>query len=148
MEAADFISLAGKLTAAANAGEATYRTAVSRAYYGAFHVALSFLAELGFSAPRTANVHAFVQHHLNASEQPAARTAASLLSDLHAARNRADYQLGNPAVESQSFAKLCVETAHAVRSAVSECRQPPTREQVRAGITAYVQRIAGMRQQG
>jgi uncharacterized protein (UPF0332 family) len=60
----DFISLAGKLAANANADEATYRTAVSRAYYGAFHLAATFLAELGFAAPRMANVHVFVQHHL------------------------------------------------------------------------------------
>lgn len=56
----DFVSLAGKLAANANADEATYRTAVSRAYYGAFHLAAAFLAELGFVAPRTANVHVFV----------------------------------------------------------------------------------------
>ena len=125
-------------------GEATYRTAVSRAYC-AFHLATSFLAELGFSAPRTANVHVFVQYHLNGSDQPAALNAASLLSDLHAARNRADYQLSNHTAETQAFAKLCVETAHEVRDALLACRQSPIREQVHTGITAYVQRIAGHR---
>lgn len=112
MDADDFISLAGKLAASANAGEATYRTAASRAYYRAFHLSMSFLGELGFSAPRAANVHVFVQHHLNGSDQPAACSDASLLSDLHAARNRADYQLRNHTAGTQAVAKLCVETAH------------------------------------
>jgi uncharacterized protein (UPF0332 family) len=136
----DFISLAGKLAANANADEATYRTAVSRAYYGAFHLAATFLAELGFAAPRMANVHVFVQHHLNGSGQPSACTAASLLSDLHSARNRADYQLGRGSAGTQAIAKLSVETAHEIRNALLECSQSPTREQVRVGISAYVRR--------
>ena len=146
MDPVDFISLAGKLAATANADEAAYRTAVSRAYYGAFHMAASFLAELGFSAPRTANVHVFVQHHLNGSGQASARTAASLLSDLHAARNRADYQLSHSRAGTQALAKLSVETAHEIRIALLECSKSPTREQVRTGLSAYVQQITGTRQ--
>jgi len=139
----DFISLAGRLAATANAEEAVYRTAVSRAYYGTFHLALSLLNELGFHAPRTANVHVFVQHHLNASGQSSACIAASLLSDLHAARNRADYQLGRNTAGTHAIAKFCVETAHEIRTALSECAQSPIREHVRNGVAAYVQRISG-----
>jgi uncharacterized protein (UPF0332 family) len=146
MDPVDFISLAGKLAATANADDAAYRTAVSRAYYGAFHLAALFLAELGFSAPRTANVHVFVQHHLNGSRQLPACTAASLLSDLHAARNRADYQLGHDTVGTQAVAKWSVEMAHQIRAALLECSQSPIREQVRTGTSAYVQRITGSRQ--
>jgi uncharacterized protein (UPF0332 family) len=142
MDASAFVSLAGRLAATANADEAVYRTAVSRAYYGAFHLAMSFLADLGFSAPRTANVHVFVQHHLNGSGQPAACTAASLLSDLHAARNRADYQLSHRTAGTQAIAKLCVETAHEIQTALRECARSPANEQVRTGITAYVRRVS------
>jgi uncharacterized protein (UPF0332 family) len=145
MDGDEFIALAGKLAASADAGEATYRTAVSRAYYGAFHLAMSFLEELGFSAPRTANVHVYVQHHLNGSDLPDACRAASLLSDLHAARNKADYQLGNTTVATQAFAMLRVEMAHEVRSAVTACKRSPTREQVRSGIAAYVRKIGPLR---
>jgi uncharacterized protein (UPF0332 family) len=139
----DFLSLAGKLAVAANAEEAVYRTAVSRAYYGTFHLAVSLLAELGFSAPRTANVHVFVQHHLNGSGQPSACIAASLLSDLHAARNRADYQLDRNTAGTHPVAKLCVETAHEIRTALTECSRSPIREQICNGIAAYVQRVSG-----
>jgi uncharacterized protein (UPF0332 family) len=145
MDPVDFISLAGKLAATANAGDAVYRTAVSRAYYGVFHLAASLLAQLGYSAPRTANVHVFVQHHLNGSGHPSACAAASLLGDLHAARNRADYQLGRNTAGTQAVAKFCVEMAHEIRTALWECSQSPAREQVRSGIAAYVQRGAGTR---
>ncbi|MEO8498262.1 MAG: HEPN domain-containing protein [Planctomycetota bacterium] len=145
MNADDFLSLAGKLAASTNAGEATYRSAVSRAYYGAFHLANSLLTELGHSAPRTANVHVFVQHHLNGSGEPSARLAASLLSDLHAARNRADYQLQNVSAGTQAVARLSVETAHEIRTALVTCIESPAREQVLTGLAAYAQRIAGTR---
>jgi uncharacterized protein (UPF0332 family) len=147
MDAVDFILLAGKLAASANAHEAVCRTAVSRSYYGAFHLAAAFLAELGFFAPRTANVHVFVQHHLTGSGQPSACTAASLLSDLHAARNRADYQLSNPKAGTHAVAKWCVELAHEIRTALLQCAQSPAKEHVRAGITAYLQRISGTPEQ-
>jgi uncharacterized protein (UPF0332 family) len=146
MNADDFLSLAGKFAASTHAGEATYRSAVSRAYYGAFHLASSLLAELGHSAPRTANVHIFVQHHLNGSSQLSACTAASLASDLHAARNRADYQLDNDSAGTQAVAKLSVETAHEIRSALVKCAEPPAREQMLTGLAAYAERIAGARQ--
>lgn len=147
MDALDFISMAGKLAASANAGEATYRTSSSRAYYGAFHLAAAFLAELGFAAPRSANVHVFVQHHLHGSGDPFACRAASLLADLHATRNRADYQLSNQTVGTQAVAKLCVETAHEIRISLLACAQSPNREHVRNGVAAYVERISQTQRQ-
>lgn len=139
----DFISVAGRLAATANSEEAVYRTAVSRAYYGAFHLAASLLKDLGFSAPRTANVHVFVQHCLNGSGQSSACIAASLLGDLHAARIRADYQLDRTTVGTHAVAMLCVEMAHEIRTALLECWETPTREHVRTGIAAYLDRISG-----
>jgi hypothetical protein len=44
----DFLALAGKLLAnSPNPSEAVCRTAISRAYYGAFHLGRAFLKELG-----------------------------------------------------------------------------------------------------
>jgi uncharacterized protein (UPF0332 family) len=97
MDGHAFIALAGKLAAE----EATYRTAVSRAYYGAFHVARSFLVELGFEPLSNANVHAFARHYLNGSGIAQACLAAGELGDLQTARNRADYRLDESSVGSQ-----------------------------------------------
>jgi uncharacterized protein (UPF0332 family) len=141
MDGFDFIALAGKFAAMPAAGEATYRTAVSRAYYGAFHVARSFLVELGFEPVGNANVHGFVRHYLNASGHSGACLAASQLSWLQAARNRADYKLGDPGVGFQAFAMVCVEQAHRVVSDLQNCRADEARDSIQQAIAEYEQRI-------
>ncbi|MEX2317988.1 MAG: HEPN domain-containing protein [Pirellulales bacterium] len=124
-----------------SAGEATYRTAVSRAYYGAFHVAHGFLHELGLRPPANANVHGFVQHYLNGSKHGDACRAASLLSHLHAARIRADYRLDGPQFSSQQDAMLIVEQAALVVSALNNCRSEGAWGSIRHAIAEYEQKI-------
>ena len=51
----EFIILAGKL--ATSADEASLRSAVSRAYYGAFHLAIQFLNDIERPVPQNANAH-------------------------------------------------------------------------------------------
>jgi hypothetical protein len=51
----DFLSLATRLAAATT--EADWRTAVSRAYYAAFHVARRLLTDLNFTVPRADRAH-------------------------------------------------------------------------------------------
>jgi len=140
MDGSDFIALAGKLAAAPSADEATCRTAVSRAYYGAFHVARSYLVELGFAPVGNANVHGFVQHYLNGSNNPDACRAASLLSHLQAARNRADYRLEDEQIGSRRHAMLVVERAHLVVSSLDDCRRDDTRQSIQQAIAEYVQK--------
>jgi uncharacterized protein (UPF0332 family) len=140
MEGHDFIALAGKL-AASPADEATYRTAVGRAYYGAFHVARSFLVELGFQPVGNANVHAFVRHCLNGSGHPDAYIAATELGDLQTARNRSDYQLADRSVGSREFAMACVERAHRVVSALEQCRRDDDRSAIQLAIAEFQRKI-------
>jgi len=141
MDGHQFIVLAGKLAAAPAGDEATYRTAVSRAYYGAFHVARSFLVELGFEPIRNLSVHAFVRRYLNASGDPNAIAATDELGDLQQARNRADYDLDDPDVGSRGFAMVSVERAHRVVSALESCRRDDVRDGIRDGIAEYERRI-------
>jgi uncharacterized protein (UPF0332 family) len=141
MDATAFIALAGKLAAAPAAEEASYRTAVSRAYYGAFHAARLFLVELGFKPVGNANVHAFVRHYLNGSNHPDASLAAGQLADLQAARNRADYDLDNPDVGRRAYAMVIVERAHRVVSALAKCREDAAIEAIRQGIGEYERKI-------
>jgi uncharacterized protein (UPF0332 family) len=141
MDGRDFIALAGRLAAMPAADEAMYRTAVSRAYYGAFHVARSFLIELGFAPPANANVHSFVRHYLNGSGDRDACRAASLLSQLQSARNRADYKFDEPSAGSRGRAMVCTEWAHRVVSAVENCRADDTRKLIRRTIAEYERRI-------
>jgi uncharacterized protein (UPF0332 family) len=140
MDGNDFIALAGKLAAPPAADEAACRTAISRAYYGAFHVARSLLTELGFAAVGNANVHGFVQHYLNGSGDPQACRAASLLSHLQMARNKADYRLDDRQFGARE-AMLIVERAHLAVSAIDACRAEDERETIRQGIIAYEQKV-------
>jgi uncharacterized protein (UPF0332 family) len=141
MDANNFIALAGKLAVMSHADEAAYRTAVSRAYYGAFHVARLFLTELGFEPVANANVHAFVRHYLSGSRHRDARLAAAELADLQQARNRADYQLDNPDVGSRAYAMVSVERATRIISALDRCQAREARDSIRQGIAEYERRI-------
>jgi uncharacterized protein (UPF0332 family) len=141
MDGRDFIALAGRLAAVSAADEAAFRTVVGRAYYGAFHVARSFLVELGFPPVGNANVHGFVRRYLSGSGHPEACLAASELGDLQMARNRADYNLEDPHVASRAYAILCVERAHRVVSLLENCRPDDARNSIREAIAEYEQRI-------
>lgn len=141
MDGRDFIALAGKLSATLRGDEPEYRTAVSRAYYGAFHVARAFLAELGFRPLQNANVHAFVQRILNGSGHREAGRAADDLRDLQSARNRADYDLGDNEVGTREYAMFSVERAHRIVSALDDCRREDARGTIRQGIAEYEKRI-------
>lgn len=136
-----FIQLAGKLAATAAADEATGRSAVSRAYYGAFHLALAFLRELAISVPANAYAHAAVQRYLIASGQSDVQQAGMSLASLHSDRIRADYRLDDPRFEDVRFAKLKVALAHEVRSALEKCLRDENKPLIKAGIVAYRQRI-------
>lgn len=140
MTGADFIAVAGKLAVGANSDEAAFGSAVSRAYYGAYHIAISLLADLGFPLPANANAHVFAQRTLVGSGHQAARQAGYLLGDLHADRIRADYKPENRGVGAQRFAKLRVETAVAIQVALSAYRSEPARDELKAGIAAYLQK--------
>jgi uncharacterized protein (UPF0332 family) len=109
MDGNHFIALAGRLAAGTQSGEAEYRTAISRACYGTFHLGRSFLVELGYQPIGNANVHAFVQRYLNGSGHADACFVATQLAHLQSSRNRADYNLDDSTVGLRDFAMVCVE---------------------------------------
>jgi uncharacterized protein (UPF0332 family) len=132
------VAFAGKLVASHSHTTAALRAAISRAYYGAYHLTGDLLVEMGFSRGRQHNYH----HDLLNSGQAEARLAGQLLENLRTSRNLADYELGNPRAEQLRYAQSCVEDAEKVQSLLSDCRQEPLRTAVKSGIEAYRQRIA------
>jgi uncharacterized protein (UPF0332 family) len=133
----EFISLAGKLCVNPHVGdaEARYRTAVSRAYYGAFHLAVDFLEnELGESVARNYLAHQFVYRGLFGCGDDDARHAARLLNDLRAMRNDADYDSDEARFRIQATAEESVVNAHDVRSSLDACRKTCQDETVREGL--------------
>ena len=112
MDAAEFITLSGKLVAMGPPGA---RSAVSRAYYGAFHLAQALLVEMAAESCGSGKAHNLVPLYLRSADHPDATAAADLLSDLHADRIKADYRLELAKAESQRFAMTAVETAREIQ---------------------------------
>lgn len=140
----DFIDFAGKI-AATYSDAAACRSAISRAYYGAFHVVKSFLELCGIRSPRNANTHVFLQRSLLNSGVPLASEAGLLLADLFSDRLSADYQLAKRHVENVAYARTSVETAERIRIAIQSCDTDATRRQVAAGIADYERALAARR---
>jgi len=90
MDPREFIAFAGQIT---EQGRPAARSAVSRAYYGAFHLAIEVLHEFE-SGPSAAGVaHNFVSNILQNIGVETARVAGSLLANLRGDRVKADYRL-------------------------------------------------------
>lgn len=142
MTGTDYIGFAAKI-AATYADAASCRSAISRAYYGAFHLARSLLDRLETRPPRNANAHVFVQHRLANCGHPLAVEAGCFLADLYADRLNADYNLTKKQVETVSYARTSVETAKRIQHALEACDNDQVREQIKAGIAGYERRIAG-----
>lgn len=91
MDGNDFVALAARLSN--QQGEAELRSAVSRAYYGAFHVAKSLFQDVCrihiSSGPAG---HGEVIRLLSQLSTTDGRTASSKLGSLRTARNTADLQ--------------------------------------------------------
>lgn len=93
MTGEDFIGVATRLLAGRS--EADLRTAVSRAYYGAFHLARGFVQQCGVVIPSGPEVHKSVQWCLANAGDAELRKCADWLESLRSTRNKADYDLSD-----------------------------------------------------
>lgn len=137
MDAADFIDFAGKMAAPNNSVPAQYRSAVSRAYYGCFHLAKELLGELRFHCKNRENEHQYVQRHFQNCKEEVAKSLGGTLSDLHEYRKQADYQLADMDAETHNFATTCLIMAHEIRSKLQTCRNSATLATVTKEMLQY-----------
>jgi uncharacterized protein (UPF0332 family) len=140
MTGRDFLVLANRLAAAST--EAEWRSAVSRAYYGAFHEARQLLTELGFTVPRDDRAHKYLSFRLSNAGNPLARLAGSELDILRGDRNAADYDLHRPlmsvpAGDSVRQAGLIVQNLDALR-------QEPARSDITDAMKDYERDVLGV----
>jgi hypothetical protein len=142
----DILKLAGDLLARdiRSPSEALCRNVVGRSYYGAFHLALGLMADLGLPEPPG---HKGPVHWLIGSGEQNAAKAGRSLDALYEARRRADYKLHLQRAIDESrdlqFVKSQVELANETKLLLSSCAAEPARSQVLAGIQAFLQRQAG-----
>ena len=137
MNGQNFIEIAGML-AANQLGDsaARNRTAISRAYYGAFHRVIEFLASFNVTVPSNHQSHHIAYQKLFQTRIPSAQEAADLLNDLRGERNTADYDLDRPAPEKTANAMLSVESAHDLCACLEECLNEPIRSELIRAFSA------------
>jgi uncharacterized protein (UPF0332 family) len=129
----DFLSLAQLL--AAGWTEAAWRSAGSRAYYAAFHIARDLLRGLGFAVPATDVAHKYLAFRLQNCGQADLQQAGRDLDKLRDFRNRADYDLYPVFVQQRAY--MSADLARQIILAAALAAADPTRTQVRDAIIAY-----------
>jgi uncharacterized protein (UPF0332 family) len=138
MDPVEFFTFAGSIAAQENRGPAAYRSAASRAYYSAYHIAMHFMADLSFYCRGDGiSKHQWLQQCLINCGVPEASEAGKLLENLQESRNDADYRLDNAECETRKNAQFCVERAESIKSQIDVCRQPPIRQKISAGLITY-----------
>jgi uncharacterized protein (UPF0332 family) len=92
-------------------GPAAYRSAISRAYYAAFHVAADALAGIGHSPGSGDGSHKKVVIYLQQSGDEGLDSAAKTIDQMRTMRNHADYDMKNLDVEELSNVRRTAEMA-------------------------------------
>jgi len=143
MDARDFISLALRLSTSPN--EADLRSAISRAYYGAFHAARQFLVDVGLRWPRkesyAAEIHIKVRHCLSQSGDADAVLAGDQLWSLRDLRNQADYDLDSTKFKLPARVAAGVRLAPAIVDSLQRCHSEPLFSQIRGNIRTYARDV-------
>lgn len=143
MDPLDFIALALRLSSSSK--EAELRSAVGRAYYGAFHVARRFLCDCGlrFSSKDlyAAEIHQKIQYCLSESGNADAVIARDGLKTLRSQRNEADYDLDTTTFRSPGNVAAMVRVAPAIVDAMQRCRTEPAFSEARAKIRIYARDV-------
>ena len=139
MKAKEYLMLATTLSA--NKEEANLRSAVSRAYYAAFHAAREFILECGARLPKSSAAHDKLRWCLEAAEEAPAKDACAQLAMLRSARNEADYDLDSTRFRTAGNIKIHLTAAQVVFERITECRQDPLRAAVVARIQFYARDV-------
>jgi uncharacterized protein (UPF0332 family) len=136
MRPEEFLSLAQRLVAHGTEA-ADFRTAVSRAYYAAYHAAFVELERLGCVLRTDRGGHKDVLDFLDNSGVGDLQEISTKLANLHGARREADYRLHEPRFEKGRTAGTMVEQARRLISdMVSRCRKED-RHTIAATMAAY-----------
>jgi uncharacterized protein (UPF0332 family) len=129
----DFLLLATRL--AAGIAEADWRTAISRAYYAAFHVGRRLFADLNFTVPRADRAHQYLVFRLSNSGESVVEQAGRDLETLRRLRNRADYD-ETPAF-TQTQASAAVQIVTGIIQVLDAAQQEPARTRIRDCMIVY-----------
>jgi uncharacterized protein (UPF0332 family) len=130
MDAPRFLDLATRLLTATRSGTglgvdgglAECRSAVSRAYYAAFHHAAEYLGDLGFTLTEKGSCHKSLQFAHKTSGHTWVVILGAHLDTLYTERLSADYDLAVPRTESIAQAETVLGTAKQVITIIGNAR--------------------------
>ena len=133
MDFRDYLTLARTL--AGGSTEAEWRSACSRAYYAAFHVARSLLAGLHFRVAKADRAHSYLWLRLSNAGVLQVTQAARQLNDLRRDRNQADYDEHHTFTRARAIQN--VDFAEQVIQALDAAGVEPIRTQITDAIKVY-----------
>jgi len=133
----DFLTLAATL--ATGTSEAAWRSAVSRAYYAAFHVARELLEELGFRVAQADRAHAYLWRRLQNCGDTAVQEAGSDLQDLRHNRNKSDYDFKLSVTKAEALIRL--QSAESVVLRLEAAKVEPVQSAIRDTMKIYERNI-------
>jgi uncharacterized protein (UPF0332 family) len=143
MDPTDFISLAIRLSNSQR--ESDLRTAVSRAYYGAFHLSRRLLGDCGVQLSRKdlykAEVHLKLRYCFGESGNEEAVLISKKLGSLRERRNEADYDLDSTTFAHPSNVAMEIRIAQEITESLTRCRIEPTFSALREKVRAYARDI-------
>jgi uncharacterized protein (UPF0332 family) len=108
MDETGFLEVADELSTGSR--EADWRSAISRAYYAAFHKGRTLLRQAGFRVPRAERAHAYVWLRLSNSGHLDVNKVGDDLNGLRSLRNCADYYFDRPIAEATAIEQVGVAT--------------------------------------
>ena len=133
MDFRDFLALARIWSKSRTEGE--WRSAASRAYYAAFHVAVQLLKDLGFAVPHAERAHAYLWLRLSNAGYSTVEQAGIDLNALRGERNRADYDGRRPFLAATAV--NLVQTAENIIRALDAARNDPIRTAITDAMKVY-----------
>ncbi len=140
MEGKEFFVFAQKLVQIRT--EPALRSAISRAYYAAYHCCIQLLRELGFQFSKDASAHDKVFAYLNNSAISEIQAAADNLTHLRRHRNSADYDLTSKEFQNHIDCQLDLARAQSIILQIEKYSQEPLRTQLRNGMREYEAKIS------
>jgi uncharacterized protein (UPF0332 family) len=129
-----FLDVAYELLEGAHEGH--WRTAVSRAYYVAFHAARLLFVQFGFVVPREQKAHKYLMMRLQNSKHPEVVEAGVWLDNLRDSRNLADYDIDDPYEHGHAVARVD-RAAESVRLLEEAAALPVVCERVTEAMRTY-----------
>lgn len=129
----DYLTLARTL--AAGATEAEWRSASSRAYYAAFHVARLLLLGLRFRVPQADRAHGYLWLRLSNADHADTITAGRSLGQLRRQRNWADYDDRRTITKAGAIQN--VQEAEEIIRALDAAAIDPIRTQITDAMKIY-----------